>query len=822
MMRGARGSSRGLVLRGPISRVAAGGLTRRRLQTTVIALVLLVSCAASVLALGLIVESQSPFDHAFAAQRGADVTAVINPARVTDAQLTATTRLSQVTAAAGPFREVTVSAQLNGPGKMGSPPITVVGRSSPGGPVDDLTLKSGHWPTGTGQIVLASGQSGPQFGTDTVGDTMTFAGASGKQTLTVVGTANSVTGSAGGWVLPAEISRLSSSATPVTEQMLYKFSAAGTRAQLRGDVAALQNALPPGAVAGSQNYLAAKFSEASNAGPFIPFLVAFGVLGMVMSVLITGNVVSSAVVAGYRRIGVLKSIGFTPGQVVTAYTGQVLVSGVAGCVGGVLLGNLLAIPVLSRAASVYQVGALHVPVWVDLAVPAAMCVLVAVAAVLPALRAGRLSAVQAIATGRAPRAGRGYAAHRLLGRLGLPRPVTIGLAAPFARPARTAMSMAAVLLGATAVTLAVGLSSSLGLVVQGLSHDAAEPVQVALPGAGLGLGPVQCQPGSVVQTPKGPQACGASARTQPSAVTAQRTVEAALRAQPGTAHYVAETDQLVTVAGISQPVSVTAFRGNATWTGYDLISGDWYAGPGQVDVGTHFLTVTGAKIGDTVTLVLNGRQVPVKIVGQIFDSENTGLAMVTDLQTLATADPGLTPSSYDVGLQPGVSAASYVQALQAKLGSNYFVQVNDRKSDVIDVMLALIGTLTLMLAIVAGLGVLNTVVLNTRERVHDLGVFKAVGMTPRQTTAMAVCWVAGSGLAAGLIAVPAGIALHHVVLPAMAASVDAGLPASYLAVYHGAEVVVLALAGVAITVAGALLPASWAAGIRTGTALRAE
>ena len=53
----------------------------------------------------------------------------------------------------------------------------------------------------------------------------------------------------------------------------------------------------------------------------------------------------------------------------------------------------------------------------------------------------------------------------------------------------------------------------------------------------------------------------------------------------------------------------------------------------------------------------------------------------------------------------------------------------------------LIGTLILLLAIVAGLGVLNTVVLHTRERVHDLGVFKAVGMTPRQTIAMVVCWV---------------------------------------------------------------------------------
>jgi putative ABC transport system permease protein len=39
-------------------------------------------------------------------------------------------------------------------------------------------------------------------------------------------------------------------------------------------------------------------------------------------------------------------------------------------------------------------------------------------------------------------------------------------------------------------------------------------------------------------------------------------------------------------------------------------------------------------------------------------------------------------------------------------------------------MLGLIGTLTLLLAVVAGLGVLNTVVLNTRERVHDLGSSK--------------------------------------------------------------------------------------------------
>ena len=116
-----------------------------------------------------------------------------------------------------------------------------------------------------------------------------------------------------------------------------------------------------------------------------------------------------------------------------------------------------------------------------------MLILVGIAALVPAARASRMSAVQAIAAGRAPRQGGGYAAHRLLARLRLPRPVTVGLAAPFARPARTAVTLIAILLGATAVTFAVGLSTSLSRVVAGLSHDQTEPVRVTL-GTGSNIG----------------------------------------------------------------------------------------------------------------------------------------------------------------------------------------------------------------------------------------------------------------------------------------------------------------------------------------------
>ncbi|HUB41527.1 MAG TPA: FtsX-like permease family protein [Streptosporangiaceae bacterium] len=808
---------------GPVIKAARGGLTRRRVQTIVIGLVLLISTGASVLALAIVVDSNAPFDHAFAAQNGADVVATDDPARATSAQLAATKRLPEVTAAAGPFTEASVNATVPGqpgcnPGPRNPcliggplPPITLAGRASPGGGVDDLTLQFGHWATRPGQVVLDGSGSGPELGLP-LGTVLTVTSAPGKPKLTVVGIASSVTGSADGWVVPGQVAALRQAGAPASAQLLYRFRSSASAADLRADMAAVTKALPAGTVTGSLSYLSVKTLETGNIAPFVPFLFAFGVIGMVMSVLIVTNVVSGAVVAGYRRIGILKSIGFTPGQVVSAYTGQVSAPALVGCLGGVVLGNLIARPVLAQTASAYGVGSLTVPLWVDVAVPAVMLCLVAVAALVPALRAGRLNAVQAIATGRAQRTGHGFVAHRLLGRLRLPRPVTMGLAAPFARPARTAVTMVAILLGAVAVTLAVGLSTSLNGVVEALSHQQAEPVQVPVPGA---TGPGG---GGLVHI-KGP---GSGGTPPPRPAEAQRAIEAALRAQPGTLHFTAEASQLVTVAGLTQQAMITAFRGNANWTGYDMIAGHWYTGPGQVDVPARFLTVTGDAVGDNVTIVSGARQVTARIVGEVFSTQDDGLQLIADWKTLQDIAPAATPGLYDVGLRPGTDVAAYVQGLGSRLGSGYVVLPNQRSSDVVDLMVALIGTLTLLLAIVAGLGVLNTVVLHIRERVHDIGVFKAVGMTPRQTIAMVVCWVAGTGLVAGLIAVPVGIALHGIVLPAMANAADVGVPANLLNVYQPAELAGLALAGLAIAVAGALLPATWAAATRTATALHAE
>jgi putative ABC transport system permease protein len=766
-------------------------MRRHKVQTIVITVVLFVATASATLGLALLAATNGPFTHAFAAQQGADVTITVNTARATGAELAATGHVSGVTALAGPFAEATVLADFQGQ-PWGQ--LQVAGRTASGGPVDDLVLTSGHWIDGPGQIVL-NGSEGN--GGINLGNTLQIASAPGKPTLTVVGIANSITNTASGWVAPGEIAALRTPGTPSTAQLLYRFNQAGGDPQIRADVAAVTRALPAGAVASSTSWLIAQLQAQGNGAIMEPFVLAFALIGLVMAVLIVGNVISGAVVAQYQRIGVLKSLGLTPGQVVAVYLNRVAWSALIGCLVGAAAGGLLSASVLHQSADAYGVGSQTAPWWALVIAPAAMLALTMIAALGPAVRAGRLPAIEAIAAGSAPRAGRGYAAHRLAAWLRLPRPVGLGLAAPFARPARTLVTLAAVGFGATAVIFAVGLHASLSRAAAAQSQSATVPVQIQQNGyrAGPNHAPTAAQIAALTAT---------------------------LRAQPGTAHEVVQYGNQVTVAGISQQVQALGFDGPSAWTGYALIAGHWYDGPGQVDVNTAFLDASGLAVGDIATVDTGTAQVTVRIAGEVFDPSRDPYLFG------ATATlPGLATSQNfwqaDVGLRPGVSPAGYIQTVNARYGANgTFVAMSPDGGQFYVIASALIGFLALMVAIAAGLGVLNTVLMTTRDRVRDLGLYKALGMRPGQVVTMVICWIAVPAIVAAAMAAPAAVALNTATVHAMGATAHTGIPASFTDVFGPGRLALLSLAAVAIAVAGSLLPAAWAARTRPATALRAE
>jgi putative ABC transport system permease protein len=768
-------------------------------------LTVLVSVAASVLAGGLLVASDGPFDHAFAAQRGAHLTAQFDGTRTTRAQLATTTHGAGVTAWAGPFsvvsaRPSTVAATAGVPAGLGLSPLTIVGRPSAGGPVDDVTLLTGRWATGPGQLVLAADVEGvPPL---RVGDRLRFPALPGGPTLTVVGTARSVSRTADAWVAPAQIPGLTAPGTTAGYEMLYRFAAAGTDAQIEADRAAIAAAVPGGALTGAQSYLAARLVANGNTAAFVPFVAAFGVLGLALSALIIWIVISGAVGAAIRRIGVLKALGFTPGQVARAYVWQALLPASVGVVVGVVCGNLAAAPVLREQADAYDGVAPGIPGWLDLAVAATMLAIVAGAALGPALRAARLGTIEAISAGRADRAGQARRAHRLAGRLALPRALSLGLAQPFARPARSAVLAAAIGLGVIGVTFAVGLGVTLGDIQRHGNPD---------------------DTGRVVVGPARPDKAADDEGAAPPALPDLAAVSKQIAAQPGTRRFYGVATADASVAGLAGAVEIDAYEGDSSWAAYQMISGSWLRGPGEAVVGTRFLRAAGVKVGDTVTVTNQGRATRLRIVGEALNLRHDGMNLMTT--TSSVGGLGLDPrfTEFHVDLRPGTDLATYLNTLNGLIGPGAEARAHlSHASTVILTMETLITMLTLGLAVVAALGVLNTLLLDTRERVHDLGVYKALGMTPRQTIGMVVTSVAGLGLLAGLVGVPAGIALHHVVVPMMGHAVGTGIPPADIAVFRPGVAVLLALGGLLIAVAGALAPATWAARTRTVTALRAE
>ena len=823
----------------PVIRAASAGAARRLVQSLVVFAVLLTAASAALIGLTLLTSANQGFYAAVAATHGANLGVTINASKATAADLAKTRHLPGVTQDAGPYPETTITVaagSASSGGGLQAQQMTVVGRASPSGPLDDIVANPGimdpltpgqsRWPARPGEISLAIG-TGIRL---PLGSKLTVTSAPAKPALTVVGYADQSLDYEQAWVAPSETSALRATGAPAQEEMLYTFQDAATSARISADLAELKAALPVGAVAGSQSWLADEQLGGGNVNT--PFVLAFAVIALVLAVLIVANVVSAAVIAGYRRIGVLKSIGFTPAQVAASYLAQIGIPALAGAAAGTVLGNWLVVPVIGLFP--VQGERVFVPLWINITAPLGMLALTGLAATIPALRAGWMPTVEAISAGQAPKAGRGFIPHRLAGRLALPRPVTIGLAAPFARPARSVVTLAALTFGLTGVVLAASLNSS----IHKINHSTIQ-----------GLGQLQ--------------ASHLGGRQYTLSPSQSSTIQAAVRSQPATLHYVAETDLTpvppasgsgapsgasapgngapaaaapagggparrlgpsVKVGVAGQPdvvVGVDAYDGDSSWLDWNLISGRWYRDPGEVDVSQGFLAATGRTVGGTISLTVNGKLVTARIAGEVF-TPGGGSTLFASWQTLGGAAAGLTVSHYDIALKPGTSMQAYINALDRALGPDYQAYTPAGPSVTAQVDTSLFRVLALLVAVLAGLGVLNSVLMATRERVHDLGVFKAVGMTPRQAIVMVVCWVVVPAIIASAIALPSGMIAQDILVRQLASSVDTVLPGSFVHVLGGLDLLLLALAGLAIAIAGALGPASWAAGSKTSTALRAE
>ncbi len=760
----------------PVLTKAFADVRRHHLQTLVVFVIAALAITVGAMGGTLLVQTSSPYDHAFAELSGPHLVAVFDARKVTSSQVAATARLASVAAAAGPWVAAEVPFEKGGTHLTATASfsqkstLTVLGRDDPGGNLDRVQIVSGRWVRGPGEIVVT--RSFAIGRAILVGDRITALGTLDKSVLTVVGEAVDVDPNPDrAWVASGLVASLNPVDAPLSYVMAYRFRVASSRSDIRADLNALEAAVPAGALANYSSYLDFRDSYNFNNSLILTFLLAFVVLAVGAVAVIVANVVTGAVLASYREIGILKAIGFTPRQVVGVFVIQMLLPALAACLVAVPLGALASKPLLDEAAQALSLppSSPFVPI-VDVLVPALGISLIAAAAALPALRAGRMNPVDAITTGTAPL---GRYTKRRIGRWWFPGQLVLGAGDAFARPVRGGLTAVAILVGVATLVFANGLYSAI-----------------------LKFNDLFAQPNFQVTVSR------LGGYSDPA------TIEV-LQRQPETNLIVGVRQFAAAVPGQPDPVPGTIFSGRSEQLGYRIAEGRWFAKSNEALLGVVFNPYHW-RVGQEVAVRVEAENVRLRIVGTCYCFWTLGI----DWSTYAAVAPNAQPVDYLVQLRPGTNVDAYVTRVSAAQPDFLFPEAISSGTGLnIEAILdAMVAALALILGAIAGLGVFNTLLLTTRERVRDIAILKALGMTPGQVTAMVTASAGVLGLVGALLGIPAGIGLYRYLIDAMARLAGFSISSdTFASAIDPEHLLLVALAGVLVALLGAILPARWAA-----------
>jgi putative ABC transport system permease protein len=528
------------------------------------------------------------------------------------------------------------------------------------------------------------------------------------------------------------------------------------------------------------------------------FLGIFSAFALLAVGLIIANAISGRVLGQYREIGILKATGFTPRQVAGIYLVQHLALALVAALVGVALATAIAPVYLEQIADTYNTPAGN-PFSPLLALITVVVILIAVAifTLLPAWRAGRIPTVQAITTGFTPVGARPSRLANIARRLRLPVPVVVGVKDAFARPGRAALTVAALSLTIMTLTFTLGLNAMLNKMVddRGLIE---EPWDI-----------------EIVRT-------GAS----------DAAIRQVLDANPNVVSYATSTilNGVITGSGFDRPFDLRALGADVQQSGYPLIEGRMPDGPGEAIVGRTLFDELGLHIGEQVALdairgpVGEHEPVPVAltIVGSYVDPEEDGEVILFTAEMAQQLFPGIQPDTYEVMMQDDSGWDELLVDVQA--ATNFGVNVDLRERGTPSEITTIRGIMYGLCGVLLIIGIANmltTMLLNVRERVRDFGIFKTLGMSPRQVVGTIASGTGLLTLLAILVGVPLGLVLFRILFVVVGENMAGADPKLYAAP---------SWAGIAFVMVGAvifaglctILPARRAANIRAVEVLRYE
>ena len=128
----------------------------------------------------------------------------------------------------------------------------------------------------------------------------------------------------------------------------------------------------------------------------------------------------------------------------------------------------------------------------------------------------------------------------------------------------------------------------------------------------------------------------------------------------------------------------------------------------------------------------------------------------------------------------------------------------------------LLGALLLCAVLIAGLGIVNTLTMSVVERVREIGILRATGLTRAQAWRMVMVESGILGIAGAIIGVVSGLVIGAIML------LTQGGRIAWIADAPWTTIVVVAVIGVAVAMLAAAYPARVASRVSIVRAVRGE
>lgn len=728
--------------------------------------------ASLLLAAALFGYATNPWQRTFTEAHGAHVW--IHTAASTDVSRLA--RLDGVESVAGPYRTESTTVATRGTRAAvelrGTPDLPAVGRP---------LVTAGHWldPAEPDGVVLESRLARALLAEP--GDTLTLPGTA--RTLTVEGIADSAEpgyspGAQPGlvWALPSAVR---AGAGRVT----------GLRLKDPGDTDyAVQRAVTVlgagtvGEVSTWQQERAAAQGENRLLGQVLGL---FGLGALAAAGFAVHGAIGTRIRGHLRDISVLKAIGFTPGQVVRIFLLQHLAFAALGAVTAAALTEGLGNRVPGRLGDA-------VGVWQGLpghtvtlsAVPVGAVLFIGLTTGLAAWRAGRVPPVP-VPRPAAPAGGRLTAvARRALG-LRLPAALVLGCHKAFAGRGRSLAGVARLTLPLLLMVVAMSAWTT-------LDRFHSSPGRVGLPAA-------------------------LSVRSDGDLGDAG--VRALLAADPGVGAAYPGVELAALLPGQTGTVALRGLGTRAHPYPYTLAEGRAARGPDEAVAGQGMLDLVHARVGDWVRITVGERPQILHIVGRSIEPQNAGRVVTTSLDTLRENDANLSPAFYQLRLRPGADPRQVASAL-ARAGHGHLdVHPVTNPADGLSPLRGVVTALIAVLALIGLVELLTAIGGTVRESERDVLALRAIGMSPRQISAITVTATTCTALAAAVAATVLGLPLAHRLIDAQGSS--SGIGAGIAQSPSPALLLLLGTGAVLGAAALSALPASRAARRRLADTLSA-